>query len=283
MENSKATMIQPRPFVKWAGGKRQIISEIRRYLPNNFNCYYEPFVGGGALLFDLMPENAIINDLNEELINVYRVLADITNFDNLCLLLDEFEVKHTQEFYYKVRDLDRDFDYNTKMGELQKAARTIYLNKSCFNGLYRVNSKNQFNVPFNQKEKIVTYDRENLYAIHNYLSQKNVLILSGDYEIAVNSVKTGDLVYFDPPYDSVKNSFTGYTDCGFGKEEQERLRDVFVNLDKRGAYVLLSNHNTEYITDLYKDYSINVIAARRNINSNGSGRGVVEEVIIGNY
>ncbi len=276
-------MIKAKPFVKWAGGKRQIIKELKKYIPEDIECYYEPFVGGGALFFDLAPKKAVINDFNGELINVYRVLCDFEKYTKMCNLLKAYEAKNSEEFYYEIRNKDRNKSSISKMSDYTRAARTIYLNKACFNGLYRVNSKNEFNVPFNKKLKLNTYDGENLLTIHTYLIMNDITIMNGDFEKSVENAKSGDFVYFDPPYDTLNNSFTSYTENGFGKEEQRRLFDVYKRLDKKGVKVMLSNHNTPFINELYKDYNIRVIKAKRNINSNGKGRGSVEETIITNY
>ena len=276
-------MIKGKPFVKWAGGKRQIIDKLKKYIPEEYNTYYEPFVGGGALLFELAPKNAVINDFNEELMNVYTCIKDSDKFEKMCKELNHHEAEHSEEYYYKVRNIDRDRKKYDKLADYKKAARTIYLNKACFNGLYRVNSKNEFNVPFGKKEHVNTYEGQNLGIICGYLNFNNVKILSTDFEDAVRDAKEGDFIYFDPPYDSDKEIFTSYTNEGFGKEEQERLAKVFKDLDSRGCYVMLSNHNTKLINELYKDYNIHIIEAKRNINSNGKKRGKVEEVIITNF
>ena len=276
-------MIKGKPFVKWAGGKRQIIDKLKKYIPEEYNTYYEPFVGGGALLFELAPKNAVINDFNEELMNVYTCIKDSDRFEKMCKELNHHEAEHSEEYYYKVRNIDRDRKKYDKLADYKKAARTIYLNKACFNGLYRVNSKNEFNVPFGKKEHVNTYEGQNLGIICGYLNFNNVKILSTDFEDAVRDAKEGDFIYFDPPYDSDKEIFTSYTNEGFGKEEQERLAKVFKDLDSRGCYVMLSNHNTKLINELYKDYNIHIIEAKRNINSDGKKRGKVEEVIITNY
>ena len=155
-------MLKGKPFVKWAGGKRQIIDKLKEYVPDNFNTYYEPFVGGGALLFELSPKKAIINDYNSELINVYNCIKDEKKFNKMCIELNHYENKHSEEFYYEIRNKDRDKTKFNRIVDYKRAARTIYLNKSCFNGLYRVNSKNEFNVPFNKKVKVNTYDSQNL-------------------------------------------------------------------------------------------------------------------------
>ncbi|HIT10507.1 MAG TPA: DNA adenine methylase [Candidatus Onthousia faecigallinarum] len=276
-------MLKVKPFVKWAGGKRQIIDKLKKYMPKKFNTYYEPFVGGGAVLFELAPKRAVINDWNEELMNVYRVMSDYDKYQKMCALLNKYERENSKEFYYKLRDKDKNKKSFARMSDYARAARTIYLNKTCFNGLYRVNSKNEFNVPYNGKDNINTYDGENLIAIHMYLTMNDIKIMNTDFEEAVETAEAGDFVYFDPPYDSINNSFTSYTDTGFGKEEQERLADIFKELDKKGVYVMLSNCNTPFIQNLYKDYHIHVIEAKRSINAKGNKRGNVEEVIITNY
>lgn len=276
-------MIKGKPFVKWAGGKRQIINELKKYMPLEYNCYYEPFVGGGALMFELSPKKCVINDCNEELMNVYNVLKDENKYSKMCKLLNSYEVQNSEEFYYDLRNKDRDKKIFSRLSDYSRAARTLYLNKACFNGLYRVNSKNEFNVPYSKKTNVNTYDGENLITIHMYLNMNDVTIMCTDFEEAVKSAEAGDFVYFDPPYDSDTNIFNSYTELGFGKEQQERLARVYRELDKKGVYVMLSNNNTKFITDLYKDYNIHVIEAKRNINANGTKRGKVEEVIITNY
>ena len=276
-------MIKGKPFVKWAGGKRQILAELKKFMPLEYNCYFEPFVGGGALLFDLAPTHAVINDFNSELMNVYTVLKDETKYNKMCKLLNKYETNNSEEFYYEIRDKDRNLKNFNKLSDYSRAARTIYLNKTCFNGLYRVNSRNEFNVPYNKKKKVNTYDGENLLTIHMYLNMNDVKILNTDFEEAVSSAEAGDFVYFDPPYDSESQIFTSYTQDGFDKKEQLRLSEVFKKLDAKGVYVMLSNHNTKYINELYSDYNIHVISAKRNINANGNKRGKVEEVIITNY
>ena len=276
-------MIKGKPFVKWAGGKRQIIDKLKEYVPDEFGTYYEPFVGGGALLFELSPKNAVINDSNEELMNVYKCLCDEDKFKKMCSTLNRYEAEHSEEFYYEIRNKDRNKNALNRLSDYTRAARTIYLNKACFNELYRVNSKNEFNVPFGKKNRVNTYEGGNLITVSNYLTMNNIKILSVDFEEAVKDAKKGDFVYFDPPYDSDTGTFNSYTEVGFGKEEQRRLARVFKDLDSRGVYVMLSNHNTLLVNELYKDYNIHIIEAKRNINSNGKKRGKVEEVIITNF
>ena len=276
-------MSKIRPFVKWAGGKRQIIDKLIKYAPKKFNKYYEPFVGGGAFLFELEPKYAVINDYNIELINVYNCIKDKNKYKKVLKILDDYEIKNSKEFYYEIRNMDRDKSLYNKLSDIEKCARTIYLNKACFNGHYRVNSKNEFNVPFNQKEKVNTYDKDNVELISLYLRNNDITILNGDFEDAVKSAKANDFIYFDPPYDSDTDTFTSYTNSGFNRDDQIRLSEIFKKLDKKGCYVMLSNHNTKLINELYRDYNIHVIMAKRNINSNGKGRGTIEEVIITNY
>ena len=276
-------MFKGKPFVKWAGGKRQIIDKLKQYILDEFNTYYEPFVGGGALLFELSPKNAVINDSNKELMNVYSVLCNEEKFKKMCSVLNSYEANHSEDFFYELRNKDRNKKTFNRLSDYTRAARTIYLNKACFNGLYRVNSKDEFNVPFGKKTKVNTYDGSNLITVSNYLTMNNVKIQCVDFEESVKTAKKGDFVYFDPPYDSDTATFNSYTEEGFGKDEQRRLATVFKDLDERGVYVMLSNHNTILVKELYKDYHIYVIEAKRNINSNGKKRGKVEEVIITNF
>ena len=276
-------MLKGKPFVKWAGGKRQIIDKLKEHVPEEFGTYFEPFVGGGALLFELEPEKAVINDSNRELMNVYECIQDETKLEKMLRELDKYEANHSEEFYFEIRNKDRDKAKFWKIVDYKRAARTIYLNKACFNGLYRVNSRNEFNVPFNKKDKINTYDGPNMRTIHAYFNYRDVTLLSCDFEEAVKDAKKGDFIYFDPPYDSDTSTFNSYTEDGFDRNEQVRLASVFKKLSDRGCYVMLSNHNTSLIKELYKDFNVHIVEAKRNINANGKKRGKVEEVIITNY
>lgn len=272
-----------KPFVKWAGGKRQLLPHISARLPQSFNDYYEPFIGGGACLLEFRPENAIMGDINSVLINCYQVIRD--NVESLMEQLDELSMAHSEavdkkEFYYKMRE-----EYNQQLKnevyDIKTAALFIYLNKTCFNGLYRVNSKGLFNVPFNNKKTLNAYEKENLLQISRYL--EDVTIKNSDFEETCKSVKKGDFVFFDSPYAPLKpDSFESYTKEGFSIEDHERLARLFKELTKRGAYCMLTNHNTELINELYKDYKIEVVQVKRFINSNANNR-VGEEVIITNY
>lgn len=272
------------PVVKWAGGKRQILDKIKANMPTEFNNYYEPFIGGGAVLFNLGPKNATINDVNQELLAIYKCLQDDDLYYLMLNELDNHEKNHSDEYYYEVRAWDKEPRFELEP-LWKRAARAIYLNKSCFNGLYRVNSKGYFNVPSAKKEKVKTYDKANMDEIHEYFRNDNVTILSGDFVEACRTAKEGDFVYFDPPYDSFedKETFTSYSKFDFNKEDQKRLADLFKNLTNRGVKCMLSNHNTKYINSLYEGFNIEVINAKRMINSKASGRGAVEEVLIKNY
>jgi DNA adenine methylase len=275
---------ETKPFVKWAGGKTQIIDRIMNYMPKRYNTYYEPFLGGGAVLFNLKPKKAVIADINEELIKSFKCFQDNDSYIRMIDQLIEYEEKHSEEFYYELRAIDRRQDFNN-LDDYFIAARMIYLNKACFNGLYRVNSNGYFNVPSGKKKNVRAYDKENFDSIYDYFNSSDITITSDDYEKVVESAKPGDFVYFDPPYDVLdeKKTFTSYSKSAFGKEEQERLSKVYKKLSDKGVYVMLSNHNTQFINELYKEFNINVIKAKRMINSKGSGRGDVEEVIITNY
>ena len=272
------------PFVKWAGGKRQIMGKLLNFKPKKFKHYYEPFVGGGALLLELTPVRATINDSNKELMYVYKCLRNkrlFTKFYNACKEHDE---KHSEEYYYQIRNLDRKKTSYSRLPMYLKAARCVYLNKACFNGLYRVNSKGQFNVPSGKYKAIHCFDENNIRALHTYFNKRKPIILCKDFAESVKTAKAGDFVYFDPPYDVVgEQSFTSYTTSGFDKKEQERLCNLAKELSNKGVLVMISNANTPFIQELYKDFNIHVVVANRNINSKGDRRGKVEEVIITNY
>lgn len=273
----------PHPFVKWAGGKTQLLGKIIELMPKEYNTYYEVFLGGGALFFEITPSTAVINDLNGELICAYNSLKDPESYSKLIDKLAEHEKNHSEEYYYQIRTMDREEGFD-RLPQYERAARMIYLNKSCFNGLYRVNSKGYFNVPFGKKEKVTTHNAINLEKIHDYLNENDITIFNEDFENAVKTAKKGDFVYFDPPYDTWnETTFTSYSKYEFGKEQQKQLAEVFNELSERDVYAMVSNHNTPFINNLYQNYNIHVVNAKRMINSDASGRGNVEEVIITNY
>ena len=267
------------PFVKWAGGKRQLLPELIKRVPK-FTTYCEPFVGGGALFFYLQPKKAIINDFNKDLINTYITIQN--DVESLIQHLSTY--KNDSESYYKIRELDRTPLFH-RMSDTEKASRLIYLNKTCYNGLFRVNSMGEFNSPFGSYKSPNIVNEPTLRAIHNYFQNADVTFLSGDFEAAVKGLKKGTFVYLDPPYDpvSASSNFTGYTNLGFGKQEQRRLKEVCDKLNAKGIKFLLSNSATDFILDLYKEYKIEKISAKRVINSNANNRGNVDEVLIRNY
>jgi len=276
-----------RPFLKWAGGKRQLLPEIVKYVPKRISkhTYYEPFIGGGALLFELQPPKAVINDSNKELINCYKVIKD--SLDELMEELSKNKYSNSETSYYEMRDLDRSTKKYASLSEVEKAARIIYLNKTCYNGLFRVNSQGQFNVPFGRYKNPNFLDDAVLIAVNKYLNSNDITLLNQDFAEAVKDANTGDFVYLDPPYDPVSQtaSFTGYDVNGFNRDEQERLKEEFDALHKKGCKVMLSNSCTDFIMDLYKDYQDTIIKVRatRSINSNALKRGRVDEVLVLNY
>lgn len=272
------------PFVKWAGGKRQIMDKLLEFKPKKFKHYYEPFVGGGALLLELAPIHATINDSNKELMYVYKCLRNKRLFKKFYELCKAHEENHSEEYYYRIRNLDRKKTAYAKMTMPEKAARCLYLNKACFNGLYRVSAKGFFNVPSAKREKVKCFDEENIQALHKYFNKRKPVLLCKDFAEAVKTAKAGDFVYFDPPYDVVgEQSFTSYTAGGFGRDEQMRLKELVKELTVQGVLVMVSNANTDFIQKLYDEFKINIINAKRMINSKGDCRGNVEEVIITNY
>ncbi|MEK0401557.1 DNA adenine methylase [Streptococcus suis] len=270
------------PFTKWTGGKRQLLPIIKSLMPDNYNSYFEPFIGGGAVFFELIPKKAIINDFNSELINCYRQIKD--NPQKLIQLLTKHQENNSKEYYLELRAVDRDNRIN-KMTDVERAARIMYMLRVNFNGLYRVNSKNQFNVPYGRYKNPKIVDSELILSISQYLNKNNIEILTGDFEKAVEDVGAGDFVYFDPPYIplSETSAFTSYTHEGFSYEEQVRLRDVFRKLDKKGAYVMLSNSSSPLVEELYKGFNIHKVEATRTNGAKVSSRGKISEFIVTNY
>lgn len=270
------------PFIKWAGGKRQLLPQIKERMPEKYNKYYEPFIGGGAVLFELLPKNAIINDINKSLINAYRQICQQPEvFLQMVHKLDSEMWEDGKEYYYALRA-----HYNDKMMkseyDVELAALFVFMNKHCFNGLYRVNGKGLFNVPYNNSRKI-SVDEKVIREVSEYL--KRVTILEGDFEAACATAQKGDFVFIDSPYAPLNpTSFEAYTKEGFNIESHRRLAKLFDELTKRGCYCMLTNHNTELIHELYgnKGYQMDVVSVKRMINSDASNR-VGEEIIISNY
>lgn len=277
MENIKVA-----PFVKWAGGKRQLISQIRERMPKLYNDYYEPFVGGGAVTFELLPKGALINDINKALINAYRQICDVPDkFIDEVKKLDLDMWDDGKKYYYSLRE-----HYNDKLMkseyDVELAALLVFINKHCFNGLYRVNGKGLFNVPYNNSRG-VSVDEETIMNVSEYL--KDVTIMDGDFEVACKNAQKGDFVFLDSPYAPLNpSSFESYTKEGFDIESHKRLAALYDELTSRGCYCMLTNHNTELINELYggKGYRIDVVSVKRMINSDATNR-VGEEVIICNY
>ena len=270
------------PFVKWVGGKRQLLGTLEGLLPTEgFRKYCEPFVGGGALLFHLQPDVAYVNDINSELVNVYRVIRD--SVDELIAELAGFE--NTPEVFYEVRSWDRDNISYSARTAIQKAARIIFLNKTCFNGLYRVNSAGEFNAPFGKYKNPNIINESVLHAVSHYLNHAEVHLSSDDYAETLRIIDRSTFVYLDPPYDPVSDSasFTGYSRGGFSRNEQIRLRENCDDLSRRGIRFMLSNSATDFIREQYAEYNITVVKAKRAVNSVGDKRGEVEEVVIRNY
>ena len=270
------------PFIKWAGGKRQLLTQIRERMPESFNNYYEPFVGGGAVIFDLRPTSAVINDINKALINAYKQICNASNeFLKKLNELDEAMWEDGKEYYYSLRE-----HYNDKLMkeefDVELAALFVFINKHCFNGLYRLNKKGLFNVPYNNSRSF-SCDVATIRSISEYL--KNVTILDGDFQDACQNAKKGDFLFIDSPYAPLNStSFESYTKDGFGIESHKILADLYDELTSRGCYCMLTNHNTELINELYGDkgYRIDVVSVKRMINSDATNR-VGEEVIICNY
>jgi len=268
-----------KPFVKWAGGKRQLMDEILKYVPKSISTYYEPFLGGGAVWFELQPKTYVVNDINSEMINVYRTIQ--TDVDALIAELKQF--RNEEETFYQVREQDRLPEFQN-LSSVQRAARIIFLNKTCFNGLFRVNSQGFFNVPFGRYKNPDITNEATLRAVNSYLKKAKGEIRNVDFAEAVADAQPGSFIYLDPPYDPVSDSssFTGYTLDGFGRQEQERLKRLCDDLHNRGCQFLVSNSATPFIKELYADYNVGIVQANRAINSVGANRGRVDEVLIWN-
>ena len=269
------------PVFKWAGGKRGLAKTLLSFLPEKISVWCEPFFGGGALLFRLCPPKAIINDINADLMNAYAVIKD-----DVDTLIDELKKYHnTPDFFYAIRALDRDKACYQELSAVQKAARLLYLNKTCYNGLYRVNAAGQFNVPFGQYKNPNIVNEDGLRAVSSYLNTADVRLFATDYAAVLDDLDPDAFVYFDPPYDPVSatSNFTSYSKEGFSRDEQIRLRCCCDDLDKRGIRFMLSNALTPFIKEQYAAYSLTVVRAKRAISANGEKRGHVDEVVVRNY
>ena len=269
------------PFLKWVGGKRQLMPSIIELLPKNIKDlnYVEPFIGGGAVLFNLQPKNAIINDFNKELINVYEVVKN-----NIEELIKDLKIhENNAEYFYQIRSLDRKEEF-INLTTVQRASRIIFLNKTCFNGLYRVNNSGEFNAPFGRYKNPNIINEPTLKAVSKYLNTNNVILNCGDYYDVLKKLNEKSFVYLDPPYHPISenSNFTGYIQGGWDIFDQTRLRDACDELDKKGIKFLLSNSSSQIIRDLYDKYEITTVKANRAINSNGAERGEIDEFLIRN-
>ena len=283
-----ATQAHPRPFVKWAGGKRQLLPALSSNMPESFDAYFEPFVGGGALFFHVASARRDcryhLSDLNADLVTAYVVIRD--RADELMAALRHHEMQYhegPEQYYYHVRD-----NYDpSQADEIDAVSRLIFLNKTCFNGLYRVNSGGKFNVPLGRYANPNIADEPNIRAVSHALGSSNLDITCQDFGMIVRSARKGDFVYFDPPYLPVSrtSSFTRYTDCDFGLDDQRRLADLCVKLDEMGCKVLLSNSDSSIISEMFAhdNWTVERVGAKRHINSDSSRRSGHAELLIRNY
>ena len=290
MVKNKAGFKDAKPFIKWVGGKGKLVPELEKYFPKKFNRYFEPFVGGGALFYEVIKKNNIvfssINDINKKLIITYKQIQQdpkkiISLLKNIENEYKKLSLEEQKEYFYKIRK-----KYNEEsLDNITIAVYLIFLNKTCFNGMYRENSKGGYNIPFGDQKNPTICDEKNILAVSKCL--KNTEINNLSFEEAVEKCKKGDFIYFDPPYYpiSATSSFTSYSKNSFGPREQEKLRDVFIKLAKKGCFVMLSNSNTDFIREIYKEYKdyFKYVYATRSINSNGNKRGKILEIAITNY
>lgn len=269
------------PVVKWVGGKRQLLPEITALLPKQISSYCEPFLGGGALLFSLQPQKVLVNDVNTDLIQMYEVIRD--EVDALVASLKVHE--NSADYFYALRDLDRDKSRYRALSRVEKASRLLYLNKTCFNGLFRVNAAGEFNAPFGRYKNPNIVNEDILRAVSAYFNSNEITFFSEDFAKTLARVEEGDFVYLDPPYDPVSDTanFTGYHKGGFDRDEQVRLKLCCDALTQRGIQFLLSNSATDFIKELYQDYRVTVVKARRAVNADAKKRGGIEEVLVRNY
>lgn len=278
-------LVTPKPFVKWAGGKRQLIPILNQNLPKSFGTYYEPFLGGGALLFYILTDKngqkCSISDLNSDLVLAYTTIRD--RIDSLIASLKNHEKnyqKNSKSYYYSIRE-------SNPRSEIEKTSRLIFLNRTCFNGLYRVNSKGKFNVPLGKYSNPNIVNEENLHAVSHILQSSRISIKCRDFEAVLRDAKKGDLIYFDPPYQPVSTTanFTSYTNKDFTYDDLTRLAELCLKLDSRGCNVLLSNSDSKEVADIFakNPWNITRIEANRSINSNSKKRTGHYELLIKNY
>lgn len=270
------------PVLKWAGGKTQLLGQLTSLMPTEeIITYCEPFLGGGAMLFSIQPGVAYVNDINVGLMNVYNVIKHFPE----ALIAELSSYENTAEFYYKIRELDRDAERFAALTAVEQAARFIYLNKTCFNGLYRENRQGQFNVSYGKYKNPDFVNAEGIRAVSQYFNTANIYFTSMDFSEVLKTLPSGSFVYLDPPYYPVSETanFTSYTRYGFTKDDHIRLKQCCDELTARGIKFMLSNSNTDFIRQLYTGYFITEVLARRAINCNGDGRGEIKELVIRNY
>ena len=277
------TAVPAKPFLKWVGGKQQLLPQFADLYPPRFHRYFEAFLGGGAVFFHLwtmgrLTDHVCLSDNNDELVNVYLVVRD--NLDALVDAVRVHEKRHDKAYYYQIRNWDRDA---TPMSPVARAARTIYLNRTCFNGLYRVNSKRQFNVPVGSYVNPKILHTSVLEAAHQALQHVDVEVR--DFRTLADSAREGDFVYLDPPYHPLNatSSFTTYTADSFHEKDQQELAQLFATLSDKGCLCMLSNSHTPLILELYKKFRVEVVHAKRAVNARGDGRGKIQEVVVLNY
>lgn len=282
VQQTKGTHPAIAPIVKWAGGKRQLLPALQSLLPKGWQeaTYCEPFLGGGALLWALQPEEAVVGDLNAELMNMYHVVRDTPHE-----LVEHLAQHHnTSEYFYQLRMQDREPEFALRT-PLERASRFIYLNKTCYNGLFRVNNAGEFNSPYGRYKHPNIVNRENILAVSDYLNRAKVTLVHEDYQTVLEHLPDTAFVYLDPPYHPISDtsSFTGYVQGGWKAVDQERLRDACRDLNRRGVRFMQSNSDTPLIRELYAEFELTTVQAVRAVNSKGSGRGAVSELIIRNY
>ena len=270
--------VRAKPFIKWVGGKTQLLPELTSRIPDDFSKYFESFIGGGALFFHLQPEQSTLIDINEELTNAYTIIKYKTDE----LIADLRKHIYEKDYYYQIRNVDRTEEYK-HWSDVRRASRLIYLNKTCFNGLYRVNSRGEFNTPIGRYKNPKIVDEINLRACSQALRKAE--IVNGSFLEVEERVSSNDFVYFDPPYAPLNatSNFTGYSQKGFDSQMQLDLRDLCDRLNNKGVRFMVSNSNAPLILDLYQNYKIEFVYASRAINSKGNKRGKIPEVLVTNY
>ena len=273
--------IKAKPFIKWVGWKRQLISQFQELFPKDFENYHEPFLWGWAVFFNLQKKKSFLSDVNEELINLYQVIKKEPK--KLIKFLKTLE--YSKETFLEIRSWDREEWGLSNYSKIQRAGRFMYLNRTCFNGLYRVNSSGQFNVPFWKYSNPDFVQEENILNTSKLLNKTDAQIKLASFEKVLENAKKCDFVYFDPPYDVLTESanFTSYDKSWFWQDMQKKLAETCKKLDKAGVKFMLSNHNTPFIRKLYKDFNFSIVKARRNVNSKWNWRGEVEEIVVRNY